>query len=1580
MSETTKKPGFFTKLVNVFTGKDETRDESNINTDEKTNRDSVGAPEISTDTIAYKQAWFDRPGLVLIARKLNSQEFSVAMGIQNYDAQQTKNITNALDSSENTHGPDMGKEVLGALNAIVSATANFEYKRGHLFAEMLNLSKVSNEAEQEFNKKLQKSKKSGLKAMAAIMSIANDPVMVTMGEGVGWKLMLRDRKMRETAFAHVKNYDLVAPFYFLLNSKNTHAPEGAAKVFSQWCKNKGVNLRQALIDYDLVDIGGPEPEIENKKQKHIENSVQKFKETRAWFERPELYDFQNSIPQIAHAMGISDDDFRKYKNQLDRQRAMASSIPETVLLDQFSHIDTLDADASAKKLFSFFMLLTLSKYEPQFHNGPTGIQRTTQQDHDASDQLWVNLLKNKKQREKFFEHVQKHDLLEPLFCLLSTEITIAPPGTVKLFDQWCQKQNINIASLVSSYDPSTFSRKDRSPLAEKKEPSGHEVAERSDETEDMSLASRFIRYGMSTGSKERNAELNALSVEELLEVPRRERDHAWLAHCIQKSPGYAADGPIIGAIVVFERETYSDKMTKERVYKTLSKRPELYTPFVPALWVEFEFHDSATSMGCLLERLPGNNPGLKGSGFLFSNTGEVALQKEPTTFNFIIKTSGGRLKTTLYRNGVRFKSQNKRELGFTKIAGHMMHLMLALNDPSQPLKLIQPESPADAGGKALGTMTLNGPSITLDIAKPPPGPEVTGELDRTEEESDDTPSEDDNESGEDNDNVNDDVIVEVSPEAPVLTGIVVQRIFREAGKTAHPNSSAEYKDDLDRMGWLSKQLQTLGSLENMNVNFEPHGQLADVLFSDDVMRALEFSHLLPNGKKNIPAVPPAIQDNLARRLKEIFSIAHDNTDTRPDDWERNERLKQRILEFPGLIIAGLGSVQLLRQSRDKYNIPLLSDIEPYAENNSTRRAALAFERSENARTLLMKATGAELPANELEAVLPAESSPVDEPQDTPEEQPSVDLPAEEIQEVDEPPVDQGVEAAQTEDGIQTPTVFPEIIAAPYAEIDAASSDPLSEDEKLDQLLKYDEAYAITEERLRADAQMYLMRALNRKCNQFECLIDLNKPGFAIHLRFFGEVDVEGEKRTRKEFHVLDKYDDAYREAGIPLTMENAVDLKIAVQSLILNTEGIVPAHHISATGSAAVAPDTQMPLPMLDYSVMQRTGGMCTLKYQAQDPYTRKLISASIPLGMAARYEDETAEQQELEERTEFVIDYLLKIGSHRTPEGFRVHIFKQDVMAKLKSWLEANDKEWETADGIDLLHFETSTLIHVFSQSSQKISLAPVKLFKDIGGENPSWHCDLTFYIGDKNKPPMGERVRTRSLYLRTRDQKLAKARALESLLGVEDKVKGLIPELREHMRKTGHEWRVKNGSKGDEVFIGDVKLQHFLNGMMRYERDIGVKLKKHEDNANGDVTITLQAFRCFLDDQGGTVKAVPEPVYEKSGDTRKPIAVTLSVPRNKADSIDAFVKKAHSHIMWYAEEAYSSVALGKDGQPDQHKKPLEYRTVQIRNALIRTVEAIYESHFGQRLPKNWQISEKQTAFSLAPAKNKPHTLEAGL
>lgn len=788
------------------------------------------------------------------------------------------------------------------------------------------------------------------------------------------------------------------------------------------------------------------------------------------------------------------------------------------------------------------------------------------------------------------------------------------------------------------------------------------------------------------------------------------------------------------------------------------------------------------------------------------------------------------------------------------------------------------------------------------------------------------------------------------PAVVAQNGVVIQRIFRAEG-TAHRNNSRERNDDIVRMEWLGKQLRALGSLECMNSKFAPHAELAAILFSDEVLRPLEYAHAIFTSSKDkdrFPTISPETRERLVQALQQVFAIGNGIEGISPDDLKRNDELKRRILEFPGLVIAVLGNEKDLRKLRDKYALPLVhGEFSPCAVWNTVKREALAMERDEKAKSMLADAGIWRPPLEPVTEFLP---QPI-------EESPAAIAPPE-----------QNAATAQTEEGIQTPRIFESIISAEsstpsageIADIvtSATPAPALSEDEKFEMEIKRLEAFDEALEYLIGDARMHLMQAQNAGFNQFDCRLNLTRSGFPIELLFSKEVNVEGQIKTKRMPRLLTKGIEAYDKRDIPLTLTDAVDLKIYVQSVIYSAAGIVPARRVMGSGNIAVMLDTPIPLPIIDYDIQPGSNGMYTMVCESQNPYTRESIYTKIPLGIAARHEDEGKERRELEKRAEFVFDFLHKKSNERTKEGYGIVIKKRDVTAQLQSELEKQDREWVTAERMALPGFESPSLIHVSPDGSQKITLAPISLSMDIGGDNPSWHCNLPFYIGDKNKPAMGELVRTRSLNLRTRHLPLAIARARETLMDVKwpsgaERLSGFLPSLQKYMASTNDEWRIVSSDKNvDQVFIGQKPLQDFLEDMMRYERDVGAIMDKREMSANGDIKLTIQVVRGQIRDLGETTSFSPEYLYECDAESRKPIAYTVGVPGEMAGRIGDFLKAVDKSIHEHAEEAYCSREVNA---PDTRKPVQEYRTATIRNSAIGAIKAEYRKYFGQRLPKDW-------------------------
>ena len=281
---------------------------------------------------------------------------------------------------------------------------------------------------------------------------------------------------------------------------------------------------------------------------------------------------------------------------------------------------------------------------------------------------------------------------------------------------------------------------------------------------------------------------------------------------------------------------------------------------------------------------------------------------------------------------------------------------------------------------------------------------------------------------------------------------------------------------------------------------------------------------------------------------------------------------------------------------------------------------------------------------------------------------------------------------------------------------------------------------------------------------------------------------------------------------------------------------------------------------------------------------------------------------------------------------------------------------------------FEKATIVHISANSNQKISLAPVSLRMEMGGDNASWRCDMAFFIGDKDKQTLGAPVRGRSLNLHTRDPALATARALQTLAGVRSRdgeqwFDGFLIQIRKHMEKTGHDWRKqKVGKKTKDVFIGDEPLQFQLDDMRRYDRDIGVKLDRQETNPDNNVIITLQALRCLRNNQANTVIAKPEYVYERGDDGhRRPISFQLTIPGTHRGRIPAFVQEVDFQVFKHADEIYSSLAEAKDElMPPKRKRPTKYRASQIRQGVIRAVEGLFRATFRREAAKEMVCADR--------------------
>lgn len=519
--------------------------------------------------------------------------------------------------------------------------------------------------------------------------------------------------------------------------------------------------------------------------------------------------------------------------------------------------------------------------------------------------------------------------------------------------------------------------------------------------------------------------------------------------------------------------------------------------------------------------------------------------------------------------------------------------------------------------------------------------------------------------------------------------------------------------------------------------------------------------------------------------------------------------------------------------------------------------------------------------------------------------------------------------------------------------------------------KHQEAFSAARQALLDDAEMFLLQAFDGGYTQFLCELDLKKEGFPITLTF---INAEGKK---KEFTIT-QYATEFTRHDVPLTLEDAVDLKISVQSKILNEEGIEPFYGEAKQGRIGVEKDQYLS-PNAGNKDKRKvsinaSGGV--LSWRIDAPYRRHdIVSVSIPLGIPDEPQYKLAPEElswvegkgarperisETAERIKVIMDFIETNGTEKR------WVTKRDVQEKLERYVAQNGKEWVFRDDpIPLPGFEEPKILHTVTSPDgrplQKITLTPVTLQMDPGGDNPSWHMHFDLHANDDpNDNGYGKQLRSRAMNLHTSNKELALARAKESMLGTPLST-GFLPMIQSYAAAHPHDpWTKMPSAKNKEgiAMVGSKKIQNFLDDMLRYEEDIDAHLIKHPTK-DGVVTFTLQARRATRPDQGGTAKADPRVICVKDREkNRRPVEITLSIPENLTDRIDGFVKEVSDSIGWYAGNEYSAIALSDSpSQQDERKTPKQYRKTTIPNLLKRAVESHFEKHFGIPCP---EIGEK--------------------
>jgi len=750
---------------------------------------------------------------------------------------------------------------------------------------------------------------------------------------------------------------------------------------------------------------------------------------------------------------------------------------------------------------------------------------------------------------------------------------------------------------------------------------------------------------------------------------------------------------------------------------------------------------------------------------------------------------------------------------------------------------------------------------------------------------------------------------------------VYARIARNAGRAERKEWETIRADNVDAREAARREM--LGAQHarqdidvvaaELNAKLADHRILGDVLFSEASLRRMEYVCVTGNGK--IPKQDTADRAAAAKTLADFHSLTEDDLPEQHKD--RYLLVRAAILASPTILVSLLGTDEELGQLRD-INAGLMTNAAVLEESEASIRMA---------RAVLNRVKG-------IESVLEAS--------------------------IDHTPdvvviVNNGIPVA----GVIIP---PENVPAKFTSVIAAGDAPklslpgpiYTEMELQQRAGLRAEALEVAKLYLQADAEAIAIQAVDQGCRLFECFLDLKIPSLPIRLHF-------SNGNGRKYNTVLDDYGDSFHERGLTYTLEDAVDLKMAVQSCVLNHSSIDPAYNISGMshrkiGSHIALPHYAYEPDLRETKITERSNGVYVLEITIEDVYDRspepRNITIGVPLGLASIDKNE-AEIAERDWRAQLVLNLLNQAGQNKE---WRT---KDDIEYALR---QATDS-WVEGRWIKLSGFEDDLKLYVGEgDNSRKITLSSVRLGMDIGGDNPSWNMCFDFYEGDNNDSARGRQIRSRFVNLHTRDESLAKARAIESLSGVkfpsgEQMVQGFLPNLQAYLyQNPDARWqeisRVEGGRP--EVFVGSEPLQHFLDDMMRYEKDVGVGVVQV---TNADVreciTTTLRLQRTMTGDYGQTVTAVPEPLRESIGDGRQFIDLSVTLPTDNRQEVEVFVGKVQHDLRLALDEIYAS----EDPYKGYRKRPQKYHTATARNGFRRAVEKAYEAQFGAQLSRNWYM-----------------------
>jgi hypothetical protein len=810
---------------------------------------------------------------------------------------------------------------------------------------------------------------------------------------------------------------------------------------------------------------------------------------------------------------------------------------------------------------------------------------------------------------------------------------------------------------------------------------------------------------------------------------------------------------------------------------------------------------------------------------------------------------------------------------------------------------------------------------------------------------------------------------------PIAEGTAFARIVKECARAEQQhwkgiknNEAREEQRQLnERMRYLRREeIEPLTTL--INAKLPEQKELADVLFADSSLRRAEFAckSLAANGK--VPQHPERFSLTAGDALMNFF--AQDTASLQERDRLRHDQIQQRILESPTLLIAALGDDNQLRELREIHQRLLANDMLSDGE-----RAVLKSKRLKIAYGLL-DSIGIETPA--LPAVQPVLATA---PTETVPPLPPVHIPEATHLDAAQAHEQQAYEHGEQETGhfpaishnsdgvaLFTPITLADTPVAPiHPIVDLASTRPA-------QTALHEKTMEEAKQILLREIDAPILMAQDQGYNFFECKVDVRNPKLPIVFQFSKEeIDRSGNPHRSLMKYEFPQPATHFTKNGLTLTLEDATDLKIAVQGAVLEKAEFMPPLFTRKSGVTDVSYNALLPKNTYDDTLHERqnivegSGGLCSLEIVVKKEHQHKkgednLLYITIPLGIARKPgtpSEQKAVESEIEERVLKVLSDLDTLHQEHVKTGKFVSITKGDLVESLKRNVSDREQVWEKWERDKFPGFEQPELLHLGpGEKGQKITLAPVTLSLEAGGDNPSWHMNLRFYVGDKDKKSMGTVVRGHALNLHTRDADLARARAFSSLMVSHTTLSGItrngiLPTLQDYMREhPNDQW---SSDPNAPVMIGqDKPLQHFFDDMKRYEHDVNLHVRT-ADPKDGKVEITFTATRS---NEG----ASPEILYIKreSGDrARVPMEVHFSIPQEwiataeGQERIREFtdsVKFGFSYNTW---DHYSSEAITDKGHKRQDVP--KYNTLRIKNTMVQAIEKDYAAYFGQSLPKDW-------------------------